>query len=371
MSGKKDATPCSSREVQVFHFMLRWTSEHTAANLQLLKDYMRQHADKFVFQAEDTGDNAHYQGYFHAKTKKRPKALAIAANSTLNGVEIRAASTAGKEALAAYCMKQDTRVAGPWGDKKIYMGSDLWPEERFLPWQKQMLLNLRADPDDRTMFWVYDPIGNRGKTKFAKFLVFKEDAVVLGFANSADALNLVSKMPGRKCYVWNLTRAKPASLSELDLYSAMESIKDGLFINTKYETKMVLMDPPHIVVFANHLPKQQHISADRWSIMQIDADTNHLTSVRQILSEHAAMHAASAMPRSFSQASTVPPTPDAAQDPFSFCDDEVSALVAAEEAREGRHDDELDEGRVPDDTENEWAAQDSVNVYEDELGVWN
>jgi len=360
MSGSKKASPCPSREVQVFHFMLRWTSEHTSANLLLLQTYMRLHADKFVFQAEDTGDNAHYQGYFHAKVKKRPKAMAIAANSTLNGVEIQAASTNGREALAAYCMKQDTRVAGPWGDKKIYMGADLWPEERFLPWQKQMLLNLRADPDDRTMFWVYDPIGNRGKTKFAKYLVFREDAVVLGFANSADALNLVSKMPGRKVYVWNLTRAKPASLSELDLYSAMESIKDGLFINTKYETKMVLMDPPHIVVFANHLPKQQHISADRWSIMQIDADTNHLTSVRQILSEHAA---AMPLPRTFSQASTLPATP---VDPFATSVDDEAAFVAAEEARENYElrCDELDEGRVPDDTEQEWAAQDPYDEWD-------
>lgn len=344
MSDKKKAAPVTSREAMVFHFMLRWTSPHTTAALHNIKCFLKTIADKFVFQAEDTGDNAHYQGYFHTKDKKRPRSIAVAANRLLRGVEIQASSTAGREALAAYCMKPETRVAGPWGDKKIYMGADLWPEERFLPWQKEMLCFLRADPDDRTMYWVYDPIGNRGKTKFAKFLAYKEDAVLLGFANSGDALNLVSKMPGKQIYVWNLTRAKPAALSELDLYSAMESIKDGCFVNTKYETRQVLMDPPHVLVFANHLPKTAHISADRWNIMQINADTNQLESVREML------------------APNHPFLPAEPADPFSLDDAADHDLWQAEELREqaNRHAEELEESLA----DEEIAAQDPYSEWD-------
>jgi len=136
-------------------------------------------------------------------------------------------------------------------------------------WQKQMLELIKQHPGDRTMHWVYDPIGNNGKTKFVKYIAFKHDAVGLAYGHSTDVLNLVSKLSGRRVYAWNLTRAKPANLSELDLYSAMESVKDGFFINLKYETAQVLMNPPHVIVMANHLPKRAHISADRWKMHEI------------------------------------------------------------------------------------------------------
>lgn len=298
-----------TREANVFHFGLRWSVAHDPTNQAVLLGWLRSNADLYMVQAENTGDNPHYQGYFHLKNKRRPKALAIATNDTMRGVEIRAASTNGQEALRKYCMKEDTRVAGPWSDKPVYLGKDLWPESRFLPWQKELLVEFRKEPDDRTMHWVYDPVGNKGKTKFAKFLCYKMDAVLLGYAQSGDVLNLVSKMPGKKVYVWNLTRAKPAQLSELDLYSAMESVKDGAFINTKYETRMVLMNPPHICVFANHLPKTNQISSDRWRILQID-DNDRLVDIEDILASqnaqpyvHHANHVAPQRPI------TPPPSP--------------------------------------------------------------
>ena len=252
------------------------------ANRALIMSWIRENADKYIFQAEDTGDNPHYQGYFHTKKKSRAKTMAIAANDCLLGVEIQPCSCAGLDALKKYCMKDATRVDGPWSDKPIYLGKDLWPEERMPPWQRTMLDIIKKEPDDRTMYWIYDPVGNNGKTKFIKTLVYKYDACNLGYAHSGDVLNLVSKLPGLKVYAWNLTRSKPAQLSEQDLYSAMESVKDGIFINTKYETSRVLMNPPHVLVFANHLPKTQHISTDRWKIMGFD-EQQQLVDVDAIL----------------------------------------------------------------------------------------
>lgn len=263
----------TSQEANVYHFSLRWSTPHTdQSRLKLFKHLKRNgNIDKFIFQAEDTTDNPHYQGYFHCKDKKRAKALAVLWNDDFLGINIQAASSNGKDALQSYAMKEDTRVAGPWADKRIYMGADLWTEAQQPIWQKQVMTKLNLDPGDRKMMWLYDPVGNNGKTKFAKTLCFRHDAVGLAYGHSTDVLNLVSKMPGKRIYVWNLTRAKPANLSELDLYSAMESVKDGFFINLKYETAQVLMDPPHVVVMANHLPQRQHISADRWDLFKVTA----------------------------------------------------------------------------------------------------
>lgn len=265
--------PADSAQLYVFDF--RYSVEHDEATQECLLDWLSNdpNIDKFIFQAEltirDGKRNPHYQGYFHVKQKKRAKHLAISKNDEFKGIHVGPASSNGKEALKRYCMKDKTRVAGPWADRRIYMGSDLWPERKFPAWQRKMLEIFQQPPGDRIMHWIYDSVGNNGKTKFVKYLAFKKDAVGLGYGNSTDVLNLAYKFPNRLIYAWNLTRAKPATFSELDFYSAIESVKDGFFINLKFETAQVLMDPPHVMIVANHIPKFQHISADRWKMWEI------------------------------------------------------------------------------------------------------
>jgi len=264
-----------SSESQLFHFDFRYSHEHDECTQESLYHWLagEDNIDKFIFQAElttrDGKRNPHYQGYFHCKQKKRAKHLAISLNDRFSGIHIGASSTAGKESLKNYAMKDRTRVAGPWADRKIYLGKDLWPEYKLPAWQKTMLSIFSLPPGDRIMHWIYDPIGNNGKTKFVKYLVYKKDAVGLGYGSSTDVLNLAYKFQNRSIYAWNLTRAKPATFSELDFYSAIESVKDGFFINLKFETAQVLMDPPHVMIVANHVPKYHHISADRWKIWEI------------------------------------------------------------------------------------------------------
>ncbi len=254
----------------VFHFSLRWSQPHTDENRLKLYKHLKENADKFIFQAEDTTDNPHYQGYFHTVKKVRPKQLAKKWNSDFLGIEIQASSTNGINVLKDYAMKDHTRVAGPWADRLIYMGQDLWPLEKMPPWQQFMLKRFNMPGGDRVMHWIYDPVGNNGKTKFIKYLAYKHKACFLTYGDSKDVLNLCSKFANKtNIYTWNLTRAKPAGLSELDLYSAMESVKDGCYINLKYETRQVLTVCPHVMVCANHVPHRNQISADRWMIWEL------------------------------------------------------------------------------------------------------
>lgn len=270
---KQKSKVMSSKASNVYHMSVRWSVKHTDENLKKLQACLRDTADKWIFQAEYTENdgkgNPHYQGYMHLSKKSRAKSTAVAMNLVCRGIEVRPSSTAGLAALRRYVMKDDTRVAGPWADRRIYMAEDLWSEEKQLPWQKALTVMIRAPPDDRTMVWIFDPVGNNGKTKYIKWLAYKKLALSLTYGNSGDILNLVYKFQNYQAYVWNLTRAKPHQLSELDLYATMESVKDGLFVNTKYETDQILMCVPHVVVMANHLPKMQHISTDRWKIYSI------------------------------------------------------------------------------------------------------
>lgn len=258
----------------VYHHALRLSVATTEENRDAVCKVLQRIADKYIFQAELTineqgEENPHFQGYFHVKKAIRSKQLARELNQELYGVEIQPASTNGIAALRDYCMKDETRTAGPWADRIIYRGADLWNETKMPQWQRTMLQKFNQPPGDRKMIWIYDPIGNNGKTKFIKYLVYKKDAVGLAYGHSTDVLNLVSKLDNKRIYAWNLTRSKPANLSELDLYSAMESVKDGFFINLKYETKQVLMNPPHVMVCANHKPRPEQISIDRWDLYEI------------------------------------------------------------------------------------------------------
>lgn len=265
---------CASKQNACFHFMIRWSRPHTPENLKILRDWLKSKNAKYVFQAEltvseDGKQNPHYQGFMHTKNRFRPAQLATDCNKPGNphAMEVQVCHDHG--AVKRYSMKDDTRVAGPWADKVLYMGEDLPTDADLYPWQRSLEEILASPPGDRKILWIYDPVGNTGKTKLAKRLATKQDAIVLGYANKNDAINLVYKNQNHRIYIWNLTRTKPATISETELYSAIEEVKDGMFMNSKYETGMCVMKCPHVVVLSNTVPQYGSISADRWQVMEI------------------------------------------------------------------------------------------------------
>lgn len=267
----------------VYHFSFRWSLPvEQRSDASAVAKFRERHAelrglcaryfDKYVFQLERTdGDNFHYQGYGHARERRRCSAIGRLFTGGLgSGVHFQAASTAGKESLQSYAMKEDTRVAGPWADCKKYLGQDLPSRETLRPWQAALLAVLEQPPDDRTIMWVVDEVGGAGKTKFAKYLAYRHKVPFGAYAKSADMLNLVSKHQGATAYVFDLTRCKPQEYGSNDLYATLESIKNGMFCNTKYTTEQVLMDPPHVLVFSNHPPDLSKLSRDRWRVWGIE-----------------------------------------------------------------------------------------------------
>jgi len=258
--------PVSQNPVWV-HSM-RWSVAHTDENKDKLCKMLHQYAKHWIFQAEDTKNNPHYQGYVNLKDKDRSSTLGKKLNADFLGIQFLPASDEGKEKLKKYCMKDDTRVAGPWSDTPIYLGEDL-PQE-LVGWQKTLFDMLQQKPDRRSVLWIHESTGRTGKSEFAKYMCFKHEAVFMSYGNSKDLLNIVFKFKNKKCYIFDLPRTKPIDLSGSDLYSTIESIKDGMFINTKYETGIVMMSSPHVVVFSNYMPDMKKLSLDRWKIYTIE-----------------------------------------------------------------------------------------------------
>lgn len=173
----------------------------------------------------------------------------------------------GINALKSYVLKTESRVRGPWSDKETYIGEDLIVQ--LYPWQEEIKESITGRVDSRSINVVVDPNGNIGKSAFCKYMCWHYKVPILGWGKTGDLLHLVSKMPNKVAYIFDLSRSKPQDWGRDDVSAAIEGIKNGLFINTKYECTQVIMKIPHIWVFTNHIPNISSMSRDRWRFFQI------------------------------------------------------------------------------------------------------
>ena len=53
-------------------------------------------------------------------------------------------------------------------------------------------------------------------------------------------------------------------------YGSIEKIKNGYFMCSKYESKPIVRNSPHVFIFANFEPELDALSLDRWHIVNLD-----------------------------------------------------------------------------------------------------
>lgn len=176
------------------------------------------------------------------------------------------------KASVNYCRKQETRSGcysfqNIWNDKlkdnvkdKVLNDTQKWINEKYL-----------TEPDDRKVFWVYDSVGNQGKTSFCKHLCMKYNNCLILGGKSADAKFAISAWYDEpdnqpiKAVFFNIPRGKT-----FQNYEILETIKDGIFFSSKFKSNMVIFDSPHIFVLANHFPKIETLTKDRWVIYDVE-----------------------------------------------------------------------------------------------------
>lgn len=212
----------------------------------------------------------------------------------------------------AYCMKEDSRVAGPWerGAAPMGQGKRMDLEElkeairagttkrelyerfseavakypRFVadytrlcreegvakvldftpkyPWQQKILDVVSGDVDPRALYWVYDPVGNHGKTYLATHLVDKYGAF---YTNGGKAVDLTYAYEGQSVVIFDYVRDARDYVG----YGVIEQLKNGILMSTKYESGMKRFDKPHVLVFANFMPCDDKFSADRLRVIEL------------------------------------------------------------------------------------------------------
>ena len=87
--------------------------------------------------------------------------------------------------------------------------------------------------------------------------------------NTKDIFYLKHEKPPSYCYAFDLSRSKPSDISLEDTFAAIEALKNGYCISTKYVPKKRLQWPAMILVFMNFHPSKKNLSLlslDRWRI---------------------------------------------------------------------------------------------------------
>lgn len=246
-----------------------YTEEDISRILQIKEEIV----PKFVFQEElgeggereDNEGTRHLQGYICFDTKRRPMRLFT---EFLGHNRTHWSKCRNVKASIAYCQKLKTRIGETYyrGIQKPYSVNI-----ELKDWQILVDDALMGEPDDRTIMWIWEPDGCKGKTTFAKWLYLKHIGNCFALSGkSADMKNGIinyhkdmGKVPG--IILINIPKHSMGYVS----YTGIEEIKDMFFYSGKYEGGMICDRNPHVVVFANCEPDYNEMSQDRWKVIRI------------------------------------------------------------------------------------------------------
>lgn len=236
-------------------------NNHTKDDITHLTHIFKAFKCRYVFQ-EETGENGtpHLQGMFYfenARSFGSVKAL----HSKMHLEKMR-----DLKSSIAYCSKVETRTGSVFVEGfKIVIVKDPMEGLDWHVWQQGLKAYLHGEPDNRKIHWYWEATGNVGKTTLCKHLCMTMGALYV--SGKADNIKFaIAKMTVKpKIVLFDCPRSMQGYLS----YQAIESVKNGIFFSGKYESEMVMFNPPHIICFANYPPAMENLSADRWMIHPI------------------------------------------------------------------------------------------------------
>lgn len=133
-------------------------------------------------------------------------------------------------------------------------------------WQKDLYDMFDHEPDDRTIIFVPDEEGGKGKTWFQRYMQTKHPDKVqcLGIGKRDDIAHSIDE--NKSIFLFNVPRGGMEFLN----YHVLEQLKDRLVYAPKYASRMkVMKNHPHVVVFSNESPDESKMTRDRYYIHTI------------------------------------------------------------------------------------------------------
>ena len=218
------------------------------------------------FYSKEVGEQGtpHLQGYLELTTKGRP--LSSKLFGKCNRIHWEKAKGSLEENMK-YCSKQN--------EFSFSYGS--LPKPLFCPelygWQEKVFKDkILGETDGRKITWLWEPIGNFGKSSFVRYLVIKHKALICS-GKVADLKYLIKVYKDKnKVYPDIILFDIPRSNLKYISYQGLEEIKNGIFASTKYECDVIMMNYPKLICLANELPDMEKLSEDRYDIVNLRDD---------------------------------------------------------------------------------------------------
>lgn len=209
-----------------------------------------------------TTGKKHWQGYIEFKEKCRPieKMKSFLPNAHWEK------NRGSQEENFKYCSKEKFFFSN------IRILEDPLNGIVLYTWQTKILDIIKERADDRTIHWFWEPNGKTGKTTLAKHICMNYNAVFLQGKSNDIKCGVAAYIKENKSLDIAIFYY-PRTYEDYVSYEALESIKDGIFFNGKYESGMCMYNSPHVLIFANFEPNKDSLSKDRWNIVRIPKQT--------------------------------------------------------------------------------------------------
>lgn len=240
--------------------------------LDTLKNWLNTNCKKWCFQKEkgSKSNYEHYQGRISLKVKDRNM------NGKLHKKCHWSATSNENKDNDFYCLKENTRIDGPWKNTDLYIPRQVREIDNLFEWQKQ-IINDREIWDTRCINVVICPKGSIGKSRLCSWAQCYNKARKIPIMDCyKDLMRFVmntreadfAKGISQKLYLVDFPRSLTRSTSA-GFWSALESIKDGYAWDDRYSFKEIHFDCPNIWVFSNVEISQKWFSNDRWKIWDV------------------------------------------------------------------------------------------------------
>lgn len=253
----------------------RWCftfNNYDQIGIDQLNRFITSDCDRAVYGHETapTTGTAHLQGYLECTHERHFTAM----KSIDHRIRWEKAKGSASQNYT-YCTKgTDIFTHGDWSDDIDEELRDELKDKELRPWQQELMDRLQTKADCRKIIWFSDPKGLAGKSSFKRHWLIKHPNDIETDGNAQDikfqlaclqkAGRKIKDMP--KVIIFDFPRCKDLNLVS---YSGMEAIKMGCFASPKYESTCVLMNYPHVVVFANGEPIYSKCTADRWDVIHL------------------------------------------------------------------------------------------------------
>ena len=146
-------------------------------------------------------------------------------------------------------------------DHRPIMSVPLFPLRE---WQTQVYQKLQLPPDDRSILFLVDLVGNKGKSWFFRYYeqTHPRNTQIILPGKKADMCMFLRETC--RVFLFDCPRSKQGEFIQYDM---LEQVKNGLVFSGKYEATDKRFPTPHVVVAMNEHPNMEALSEDRYDIM--------------------------------------------------------------------------------------------------------